>query len=964
MARVKDIVQNSLRKHQNIMFKNCENSNKFSSLKHFLFVPAFIIGSITTCIHTPEEHQPDLDPPPGMIAVSARGHSINQGASDQFSQADERPAFKSIFAHDFCIDTTEVTIAEFQRVTGKIPVQYDSASNYAPQWPVSFVTWYDAALYCNRRSLMDGFDTVYSYSSIDSTRMGNVYRLRGLTIDLKARGYRFPTEAEWEFAAHAGESSRYIWGNDPDTALALQYAWCIVNSDETPHPVAQREKNRFGLYDMAGNVMEWVNDIKGYYPSAAATDYLGAAVSPEDYRPIKGGSFHHSIDKLRISNRCDNYETLSSTSASYIGFRCAFGPVDNGVFSINGKTSENVPPVRMITPDVKPIVSTRVAKLVFVNHDRDRRYLCHVDFSLPDPVVRQYLDSTDVFNPTISPDGRWVAYSTRDEGARDKSAIYIRELTTKESSVVILPDEPAFNPRWWIDTAANDTFIIYTNSAVINDDPSWAGDQTKMMKLSAGTPVGSPITIESAGGYHDGRSKDGRYLATGYNTLRMKNLESGESRVLFTGPGNGKNTGDTSQVCNVSMSPSTADPAEVMLLDFGYPSAGSVTQRPYAVHEYIFTCTFDNQVTRWFAAPPGYVWSHPEWSNASNYAATGLEVSDGTHPSIGILNLKVGLYTQIAEGTDLLYPYLWIGNPDGTQTTDLALDSVGYYNEPPTISTQAELSWKLSLFWKYYGEIEVYFVGSSHIINGVCPVDITKHRALNMGAGGADLQTSLQLIRNYILNQGTATRLIGLEILVGCMDEINGDWSWSTGIANSRGYLYDRDHAFWPDLLPEGFTHYVAQAPNYPPLTPDSIGGFYACSPAVGWGEPVAPVRPGSWTVDLPSCRNSLNTIDSLARILSYKNIHLLCMITPQSPHYRELGYFGKYGATLTTGTDIIKSLQAMEENNKYFHLYDAHQYGLHDYSDIDAANSDHLSETGAHKFSRRLDSLINEILD
>jgi uncharacterized protein (TIGR02171 family) len=940
----------------------------FNLFRHYLYcviLPPVVLICTPAC--SPDDsinpYYPPLEPPPGMVTIPARNRSFQQGSNGPLSQADERPVFTNTFQYDFCMDTTEITIADYQRVMNKLPYRYESTAAYDAQWPVCFITWYDAVLYCNRRSLLDGFDTVYYYTGVDSTETGMVYRLHGITVNLQTAGYRLPTEAEWEFAAHAGLASDYPWGDSSDSSKADYHAWYAANSDNSLHPVARHQKNSFGLYDMAGNAMEWVNDVKGTYPEQQTVNFVGAASSLNNSRPVKGGSFRHPIDKLRIANRNDNYETLSSTSVAYIGFRCAFGPFDRKTFSSSEETGPTITRPTLTLATIEPIISTRNAKFVFVNLIRRSQTLCFIDFSIPDPEILQFTDSTNVFNPTISPDGNWVAYATRDDGAVDQSIICIRALSLDNRAVLPLPDKPAFTPRWWIDPATNDTFIIYTNSAILNSDASWPGTVTKMQKISGGQPIGPPDLLQTAGGYHDGRSKDGKYLATGYDRLKMTDLETGECRTLFTGPHNGKETGDTSQVCNVSITPGAATPAAVLFLDFGHNASGSVINHPYGVHQYLFVAGFDNQIRRYYASPRGYVWSHPEWSNAEDLAAVAIEASDGTRSSAGIINLKTGCYRELLKGNNLLFPFLWVGNPDGLQVTNLITDSAGYYNEPPSISAQTILSWKMSLFWKYCQQTDIFIVGSSRVYHGVCPKLLSKYTALNLGASGADFQTSLQLIRNYLFNHCARIKLIGIELMLDWMDLENGDQSWSPGISNSRGYLYDRNHSFWSDSLPDEFTGLVATAPNGPPLSPDSLRGYFSYVQVQGWGGVYPPLRPTTWTADTQTCIDNLKALENLATECADNGIQLVGLIMPQSPRYRKIGYFGRYGATLQAASDIIDRLRIIEKNNRFFHLYDAHLNGLHDYTDADAANSDHLCEIGAYKFTHRFDSLVNGIL-
>ena len=913
------------------------------------------------------EPKPQFTVPQGMVPIFAEGKSFIQGSSDGAATIDEKPPFTSSFSYNFAIDSTEVTISSYYAVTGKLPAKYDSAPPTSDDCPVSFVTWFDAALFCNCRSKKSGFDTVYLYTSIDSTPTGSVYRLNGFTTDLLAEGFRLPTEAEWEFAAHGSRNSLYIWGDTFDSTRCSECCWWSANSSERIHPVAELKKNSYGLYDMSGNVMEWVNDFRGAYPTDLFINYLGPASSSHDYRPVKGGCYRHPPEKMRIPTRNDNYETLSSSATASIGFRCAFGPIENGHYSIEGGGSAADMPA--LQPAASPSVPVP-SRFVFINTNRSLRTLCTIDFSTSASHIEQYFDSVDVYYPTISPDGKWIAWATNDEGAIDGSIVALRTFTPS-STVLRLPDAPAFTPRWWIDPSTSDTFIIYTGSAVLNSDPVWTTTVTRMIRFSNGMFPDAPVTVNENGSFHDGLSADGRYLATGYDRLLMKDRQTAETRILFTGPNNGKGTGDTSQVCNASIAPGAESIPEVLFLDFGYPRTGSIVPKPYATHEILFRVSWDNIVTGWYAAPQSYVWSDPEWSNGMDYAAAGLEAQNGTHPEVGIVNLATGIYTPVVTGKNLATPWLWTGRKDSGSTATFSIDSAGYYNDPPTDIAQAILSWKIPLFWKYRSRCNAYIVGSSHVLHGIVPQLITGYQALNLGVTGGDLQTSVRLIEDYVLNQCGDSTLIIMEFMIGFFDQPSGNVSWSTGFPVSKGYTYDKNHGFWKDELSLDFLNLVARAPNAPPAAPDSTLGFLPFLSAEakrnnpllgGWGGDHPDVREDDWTIDNPQCIENLALIDSLIGTLEKRNMSLIGVLLPENPAYRTLGYHGRYGATLETAETIIAHFRERETKHPLFHLYDANLCGLHDYTDDDAGDMDHLNELGAIKFTQRLDSLIASI--
>ncbi len=170
---------------------------------------------------------------------------------------------------------TEVTQAAYQRVTGTNPSHF-----HGERLPVENLNWDDATAYC------------------------------------QAIGMRLPTSAEWEYAARAGSTtSRY---GELDAV-----AWHLGNSGGRSHEVGQKHPNPWGLYDMLGNVWEWVADWydEGYYPRSPSQDPPGS--SSGQYRTLRGGSWGY----VPKSARASFYAWFRPSSRNYYilddGFRCA-----------------------------------------------------------------------------------------------------------------------------------------------------------------------------------------------------------------------------------------------------------------------------------------------------------------------------------------------------------------------------------------------------------------------------------------------------------------------------------------------------------------------------------------------------------------------------------------------------------------------------------------------------------------
>ncbi len=220
----------------------------------------------------------------------------------------------------FKIGNCEVTQEQYSSVMGSNPASgYGVGSNY----PVYYVSWFDAIEYCNRLSMQEGLTPCYSYSTYgtnpDSWPSGwntSYTNHTNVSCNWSANGYRLPTEMEWMFAARGGnQTHNYTYSGSNNLN---EVGWYGENSGSTTHPVGTKEPNELGLYDMSGNVWEWVWDIYDSYPSGAQTDPHGATSG--SVRVVRGGSWLYDANYCTVSSRGTGNATGSSLGG--VGFRC------------------------------------------------------------------------------------------------------------------------------------------------------------------------------------------------------------------------------------------------------------------------------------------------------------------------------------------------------------------------------------------------------------------------------------------------------------------------------------------------------------------------------------------------------------------------------------------------------------------------------------------------------------------
>jgi len=230
----------------------------------------------------------------------------------------EGPRHRVRLTRPFYLAVYEVTQEEYEQVMGANPSHFCGTGDGkdkvvgrpTSRHPVEMVSWLQAVDFCNKLSVREKRQPCYVIEGDNVT-------------GVEGTGYRLPTEAEWEFACRAGSAGRYCLG-DNDWKLG-QCGWYSANSARITHPVGEKMRNGFGLYDMHGNVGEWCQDWydEDCYASSPTDDPTGPPTGSD--RVSRGGGWLGGTTRCRSAVRVGDSPVRRKPIT---GFRVVSVPVD------------------------------------------------------------------------------------------------------------------------------------------------------------------------------------------------------------------------------------------------------------------------------------------------------------------------------------------------------------------------------------------------------------------------------------------------------------------------------------------------------------------------------------------------------------------------------------------------------------------------------------------------------------
>ena len=194
----------------------------------------------------------------------------------------EFPAHKVIIKNSFYLGKSSVTQKQWKKIMGKNPSHFKGEDR-----PVEMVSWKEVQKFVQKLNAKESTDK-----------------------------YRLPSEAEWEYACRAGTQTRYYFGDDE--SKLNEYAWYAANSDRETHSIGQNKPNPWGLYDMHGNVWEWVQDDWHENYNGAPSDGSVWEDGNSSCRVSRGGSWYCDASLCRSASR---FRRDPENRISNLGFR-------------------------------------------------------------------------------------------------------------------------------------------------------------------------------------------------------------------------------------------------------------------------------------------------------------------------------------------------------------------------------------------------------------------------------------------------------------------------------------------------------------------------------------------------------------------------------------------------------------------------------------------------------------------
>jgi formylglycine-generating enzyme required for sulfatase activity/serine/threonine protein kinase len=245
--------------------------------------------------------------PPGKFLMGSPDNETGRRAS-------EGPQHEVVLTRPFYMSVYDVTVGQFKVFSKETGYLTDAEKGIGDPRLFPDGTWKNDP---EATWLNPGFEQTDDHPVV-CVSWNDANAFCSWLSDKEGKKYDLPTEAQWEYACRAGSQTKFYFGNDDDKLD--QYGWYIANSQNQAHPVGQKKPNAWGLYDMHGNVWQWIANyyLPDYYQKSPREDPPGPGPSPNGSHLLCGASWHGDVGFFSAARRVC---LLTLSPSADVGFR-------------------------------------------------------------------------------------------------------------------------------------------------------------------------------------------------------------------------------------------------------------------------------------------------------------------------------------------------------------------------------------------------------------------------------------------------------------------------------------------------------------------------------------------------------------------------------------------------------------------------------------------------------------------
>ena len=314
------------------------------------------------------------------------------------------------------------------------------------------------------------------------------------------------------------------------------------------------------------------------------------------------------------------------------------------------------------------------------------------------------------------------------------------------------------------------------------------------------------------------------------------------------------------------------------------------------------------------AAPSGFTFDHSEWASgtADKVVATLTNVN-GAHQKIVLIDISDSSLVELVQGDEIWHPSFWTSeNTFAPNDMQLDLDSAGAYMNPGDEWGPVLMRYNMELLWRYRDSVNVAIIGSSRPFYSLSPGALSpEFFAVNLAHTPNSIYASRDYLEKYLIRHLKNLKYVVVSLDIDFWNKVDGpegDNFFAVTYKKYPGYVYDENHGYWDEGYPTGLLECTENSVS---VTDGNLylddRGRYMGTYCISWGGTPEVEMDSTYFDDrMYLVENSLEALKSIVEVSLNRNIHVVGMIFPQNPRYKETGAFGRYGMRRSLAKSLI----------------------------------------------------------